>query len=242
MLDLDPLTLGEFLLAVFVTLAFFAMMYVRATRVNAGNKQSAYTKQHFIIVLGHYIGYFYRESHRNVLSELDALKQYLETVYSKEIAEKVAESLIFQQGRLADSNFRERYVKPLPHKLRLQILIILFKIAKHEDLTGRNAADLLRNISKALFISPAVFAKTKQTEFPDDKDTKPRSFAQTEHALIKARNLLGISGNASDRDVKKAYRRLAKQFHPDTNPNIPPERFLELKNAYDIVMQHRGFA
>jgi len=242
MLVLEPLTLGEFLLALFVTLTFFVMMYVRATRVNAGNKQSGYIRQHFIIVLGHYIGYFYRESQRNVLTELEALKQYLETVYSKEIADKVAESLIFQQGRLADKNFRERYVKHLPHKLRLQILIILFKISKHENLTGSFTADLLQNISDNLFISRTVFNKTKQTEFPEDKDTEARSFAQTEHSLIKARNLLGISGSASDKDVKKAYPRLAKQFHPDTNPNIPPEKFHQLKQAYDIVMQHRGFA
>ena len=48
---------------------------------------------------------------------------------------------------------------------------------------------------------------------------------------------LGIARGATDADIKKAYRKLAKELHPDTNPNNPKaaERFARVTAAYDLL-------
>src|SRR5579862_6956313 len=46
--------------------------------------------------------------------------------------------------------------------------------------------------------------------------------------------VLGVSDTATDKEIGKAYRKLAKQFHPDANPGSE-DRFKEVSAAYDVL-------
>ena len=56
--------------------------------------------------------------------------------------------------------------------------------------------------------------------------------------------VLGVSPNASDDEVKRAYRDLTRKYHPDANVNNPladlaEEKFKEVQESYDTIMKER---
>src|SRR5437016_6338171 len=50
-------------------------------------------------------------------------------------------------------------------------------------------------------------------------------------------SILGISRTASEKEIKAAYRKLARKYHPDVNPGDKQAeaRFKEINNAHDIL-------
>lgn len=59
-------------------------------------------------------------------------------------------------------------------------------------------------------------------------------------------SVLGVSRNASDEEIKKAYRSLSRKYHPDANINNPNKdqaeaRFKEVQQAYQQIMHEREY-
>ena len=58
--------------------------------------------------------------------------------------------------------------------------------------------------------------------------------------------ILGVSRNASDEEIKKAYRTLSRKYHPDANINNPNKKmaeakFKEVQQAYQQIMKEREY-
>jgi curved DNA-binding protein len=56
-------------------------------------------------------------------------------------------------------------------------------------------------------------------------------------AFIDYYKILGVSKNATEADIKKAYRKLARKYHPDLNPNdkVAEKKFKEINEANEVL-------
>lgn len=64
--------------------------------------------------------------------------------------------------------------------------------------------------------------------------------------MINPYSVLGVPQDASDEEIKKAYRSLSRKYHPDANINNPNKdqaeaRFKEVQQAYQQIMQEREY-
>lgn len=55
-------------------------------------------------------------------------------------------------------------------------------------------------------------------------------------------HILGLSEGATDEEIKRAYRKLALRHHPDTNEKDTSDKFIEIKEAYQVLINQESNA
>ena len=55
--------------------------------------------------------------------------------------------------------------------------------------------------------------------------------------------VLGVTKSASDDEIKRAYKKMARKYHPDLNPDdkAAEEKFKSIVAAYETIKKERGF-
>jgi len=122
----------------------------------------------------------------------------------------------------------------MPHASRLQLLHFLFGIAKADQHVVGSEVEEIKKIAGYLNINQYDFESIKAM-FYDETDSTYK--------------ILEITKSATDSELKKAYRKMAKKYHPDKLQDLGAEhskggkeKFLQIQNAYEKIKNERGMS
>jgi len=140
----------------------------------------------------------------------------------------------------------------LRHDLRQMFVEILLDGASADGNISAAEQAVLARVCHALHIPAELFTAMLNARRAGDGSGEYRQRQGSNRALpiAQAYASLGITAKVSDAEVKKAYRKLVKQYHPDklVSRGLPEEmmkkaksRVREINGAYDQIKQSRGF-
>lgn len=170
---------------------------------------------------------------RVLKSELSHVKKYL----SKQFGSDASKEYLKVLKRALDEPFNLRTVGMdirynMEHPLRLQLLHYLFGVAKADNHLHKREIATIRQISGYLGISSRDY-NSIESMFFNKRDNNYK--------------ILGIEKSATDDEVKKAYRKMAKKYHPDKLAKLGPdvqkgakEKFQSIQDAYETIKDRRG--
>jgi DnaJ like chaperone protein len=168
-------------------------------------------------------------------SELDFVKRFLLQQFGTDEAERqllILRELLKKDYNLHDVGLQiKRYME---YPSRLQLMHFLFGLAGADNQVSSAELNTITNISGILGIRPSDFESIKAMFV---KDT------------TSAYRILEVTPDASEEELKKAYRRMALKYHPDRVAHLGDDlqkaantKFQELNSAYDQIKKQRGIA
>jgi DnaJ like chaperone protein len=167
-------------------------------------------------------------------SELEYVKSFLVRQFGEAHAIemlRVLREILKQEIPLQDVCLQIRgHMREYAH--RLSILQYLFGIAKADDYVDANELKVIAQIAGWCGISDSDFQSIKAMYVEDTADYY---------------HVLGLEKTATESEIKKAYRKLAIEFHPDKVANLgeeyqefAKEKFQKVQEAYDKICNERG--
>lgn len=167
--------------------------------------------------------------------ELDYVRQQFVSMYGKDRANQAFKLFkgINQQTNISTRQVCLQIRQMMDHPSRLQLLHFLFGIAKADGIVIEEEEKQIYTISGYLGISSRDYNSIKAM-FYNSRDN--------------AYKILEIDKTATDDEVKKAYRKMAKKYHPDKVAHLgkehqkgAEEKFKQVQKAYEQLQKERGF-
>jgi len=212
------------------------------------------TQQTFFNTTFSVMGHIAKSDGRVSTDEINAARKIMQRMNLS--AEQIQQAIhYFQQGKQPDFNLHQALRILIQHchrqrSLLLMFLEIQFQAAKASGKISEPKKRILQTICRQLKFNP-VFSWEYANIFDDHASVHRPSPTSGVSTLTQAYQLLNISANASEQDVKRAYRKQMSQHHPDkliakglpeTMIKLANDKTRRIKDAYEQIKKHRGFS
>ena len=134
----------------------------------------------------------------------------------------------------------------VPYHERLELLHLLYGIARADDNLHQTELNAITEIADGMGIEQGD-QRSIRGMFTGSGSHRTRSRQNERPTRESAYEILGVERDASDQEVKSAYRQLVSKYHPDKVSHLgdefadlAEEKFKAVKDAYEQVKQERG--
>jgi len=220
-------------------------------------------KSEFFISLMVLVAAMMKADGRVLKSELEVVKTFLR----KNFKEKDAKKALRLLKDLLNNDYNVRAVadqigRNTNYSTRLELLHLLWAIAAADGRISESEVQMARVIAQGMFLNEADarsieamyrsgsnngWSNANQGWNNANQGWSSAREAKTNEDADWAYTILEISRDASDEEVKRAYRRMAMKFHPDKVSSLGPEaqrvateKFRKVQEAYEYIKRMRA--
>ena len=226
-----------------------------ADRFFAGLSGSNRTRDSFFGAMFSTLGHINKADGRVTRAEIVAAEQLMRRLQLSETERQRAINL-FQQGKEPGFDFEATLREfarhsMLRHELRIMFVELLIEAAMSDGNLSQAEQVILMRACTVLHIPAAVFSAMLRARQAGEGSTYSgqQQAVNAGQSLKQSYASLGINAESSPQEIKRAYRKLVSQYHPDKliSQGLPEEmmemskkRVREINAAYDKIKASRG--
>lgn len=166
--------------------------------------------------------------------ELSYVRNHFKNMYGEE---RASNAFKLFNGFIKNNNVSTRQIcmqirQNMTHASRLQLVHFLFGIAKADGIVAEIEVQSIKTIAGYLYISEQDFESIKAMFY----DSSESSY-----------KILEIEKSATNEELKSAYRKMVKKYHPDKLQHLgeehvkgAEEKFKQVQKAYEHIQKERG--
>lgn len=242
----------EILFPVLFGLVFILLMYlgIKANRRDYSELRNTSDSQLPVYLFRAHVARFIASTGHSFNEIKDMYSEYLKKfalVYGVEQKYELSQ-LQYLTDNKVDIEHTIRKGRKESHKKRLMILFFLFKISVRTGNFSDNDRFYLDKVYKDLGLSYSVYSKVKSNYIKDEPKNEKHNTKKSvvsSYKLQKAYKTLNLPYGSNFKEVKKAYREMAKKFHPDVynkhfkqSKEFAVKRFNEITEAYEMIKKY----
>jgi len=186
---------------------------------------------------------------RIMKSELEFVKNYLVQQFGANQAKELTAAL--KEVLKTEVPVRQVCLQiraNMSHPMRLQLMHYLFGVGYSDGRVHNDELHILNTIARYLGISQKDFFSINAMFGGQGSQSGARP-GSSSLGVSASYKILEIDSSVTDGDVKKAYRKMAKKYHPDKVAALGPEfqnaakeKFQKVQQAYEEVKKKRGMS